>query len=219
VCLPNERPRVRVGRLCSAQAVHLSHVLLRFQFSRWPLALVPQRYLKSLQSTLARPLDAMTSSLKSVRPRGCSWHPFNDTTFVGVDLCQTFDIAPQDLYYKWESVLFTSSSIGSRYIDGNTPGAIKNIIQRDLNRVRAQSIKIENGLRKPRGAAMVGLGSRIPAKFSHVGLVETLPTLQSSSTMPRGVGKAGTSKIAFECYDIEDVSLDKRNCARHRASR
>ena len=59
---------------------------------------------------------------------------------------------------------------------------------------------------------MLGLGSRI--KFAGVGLVDTNPNLQSSSTTPR-IGKVGTSRIVFECHDIEDASLDKRNCTRH----
>jgi len=157
----------------------------------------------------------------------CSCQEHNDTTFVGVDLCQTYAVTPQDLYYKWESVvLFTPNAIGSRYIDGTTPGAIKAVIQRDLNKAahsqNIKNIKVEPGLRKPRGGppgALLGFGSRMNAKFSHVGLVDTMSTLQSSFAMPRGVGKAGTSKIVFECHDIEDVSLDKRNCAHHHASR
>jgi hypothetical protein len=59
---------------------------------------------------------------------------------------------------------------------------------------------------------MLGLGSRM--KSSGVGLVDTTPNLQSSSTMPR-MRKVGTSRIVFECHDIEDASLDKRNCTRH----
>ena len=59
---------------------------------------------------------------------------------------------------------------------------------------------------------MLGLGSRM--KFAGVGLVDPTPNLQSSSTAPR-IGKVGTSKIIFECHDIEDASLDKRNCTRH----
>jgi hypothetical protein len=58
---------------------------------------------------------------------------------------------------------------------------------------------------------MLGLGSRM--KFAGVGLVDTTPNLPSSSTMPR-IGKVGTSRILFECQDIEDASLDKRNCTR-----
>lgn len=56
------------------------------------------------------------------------------------------------------------------------------------------------------------LGHRM--KFAGVGLVDTIPNLQSSSTIPR-IGKVGTSSIVFECHDIEDASLDKRNCTPH----
>jgi len=47
---------------------------------------------------------------------------------------------------------------------------------------------------------MLGLGSRM--KFAGVGLVDT-------------TSKVGTSRIVFECHDVEDASLDKRNCTRH----
>ena len=59
---------------------------------------------------------------------------------------------------------------------------------------------------------MLGLRSRM--KFPGVGLVDTPPNLQSSSTIPR-IGKVGTSRIVFECHDMEDASLDNRNCTRH----
>jgi hypothetical protein len=59
---------------------------------------------------------------------------------------------------------------------------------------------------------MLGLGSRM--KFAGVGLVDTTPNFQSSSAMPR-IGKVGTSRIEFECNDLEDASLDKRNCTHH----
>jgi hypothetical protein len=60
------------------------------------------------------------------------------------------------------------------------------------------------------------LGSRM--KFAGVGLVDTAPKLQPlSASIPR-VGKLGTSKVVFECHDIEDASQDKRNCTRHSVS-
>ena len=145
------------------------------------------------------------------------WQEYNDATFVGVELCQTFNITPLDLYYKWESMLLAPNAIGQRYVDSDTPSKIKTVIQSQLTRAAlAQGVKAEPGLRKTRGAppvGMLGLGSRMNTKLSGVGLVDTAAPLRSQFPIPRRVVKAGTITVAFECLDIEEVSLDKRNCA------
>ena len=108
--------------------------------------------------------------------------------------------------------------IGTRFIDSTTSSTIRSFIRSELSRATlTQTIKIEPGVRKARGAPvdMLGLGSRM--KLAGVGLVNTAPKLQSSSVIPR-VGKVGTSRIVFECHDMEDVSLDKRNCTCHTVS-
>ena len=108
--------------------------------------------------------------------------------------------------------------MGTRYIDNTTISAIKALIRSELSRTTlAQTIKVEPGVRKARGAPvdMLGLGSRM--KLAGVGLVDTAPKLQSSSVIPR-IGKVGTSRIVFECHDMEDVFLDKRNCMCHTVS-
>jgi DNA polymerase alpha subunit B len=134
--------------------------------------------------------------------------------FVGVGLCQTFALAPQDLYYKWESLVITSHAIGQRYIDNSTCSAIRTIIQSELERATlSQKFKTESGLRKTRGTdamGMLGLGTRM--KLPAVGLVDTAPVSQPSFVTPRSIGKAGTSTITFKCSDIEDDSRGKRNC-------
>ncbi|KAH9989680.1 DNA polymerase alpha subunit B [Russula compacta] len=128
-----------------------------------------------------------------------------------VDLCQTFDYTPDDIYYKWESIILTRNTMGKRYIDNDTPATIKTFIQSELAKTLAQGVKVESGLRKPKNApaAMLGLGPRM--NRPGVGLVDTALTRQSSFAMSRSVGKMGTSKITFECHDIEDLSLSKRN--------
>lgn len=144
----------------------------------------------------------------------------DDATFVGVGLCQTFAIAPGDLYFKWEAIVLAPHTIGQRYIDSTTPSAIRSYLQSELGRATlSQKFKSEPGVRKARGAdsASMLLGSRV--KLPNVGLVGTIPTLQSSFAIPRNVGKAGTSTIAFECSDIEDISRDKRDCTRPSTSK
>lgn len=133
---------------------------------------------------------------------------------VGTDICQNFGILPNDLYYKWESLVIGQNAIGTRFIDNGTPSAIRTVIRTERTKAAlSQTIKAEPGLRKPRVAPMdMLLGHRM--KFAGVGLVDTIPNLQSSSTIPR-IGKVGTSSIVFECHDIEDASLDKRNCTPH----
>ena len=145
------------------------------------------------------------------------WLVYNDAPSIGVGLCRDFDVTPSDLYFKWESIVISRSVIGARYIDNATPSAIKDVIRSRLARAAlAQTIKVEPGLRKARGGPVdLGLGSRM--KFAGVGLVDTTPNLSSSSAIPRVGG--GTSKIGFECHDIEDVSRDKRNCTRHISQR
>ena len=107
-----------------------------------------------------------------------------------------------------------------RFVDNTTPSAIKSVIRSELSRTAllAQTVKVEPGMRKARAGPMemLGLGSRM--NYPRVGLVDTTPNLQSSSAIPR-VGKVGTSKIVFECHDIEDVSRDKRNCTRYNVLR
>jgi DNA polymerase alpha subunit B len=145
----------------------------------------------------------------------------DNATFVGAGLCQTFAIAPRDLFYKWETIVLTPHAIGQRYIDSTTPSAIRALIQSELGRAAAsQKFKSEPGVRKARGAdaaSMLGLGSRM--KLPGVGLVDTIPTSQPSFAMPQNVGKVGKSTIAFKCSDIEDVSQDKRNCTRQSTSK
>jgi DNA polymerase alpha subunit B len=140
-----------------------------------------------------------------------------DATFIGVDLCQTFTLTPIDLYFKWESIVISQNEMGKRYIDNATASAIKAVIQSELTKV-TKSLKVEPGLRRPRGAppmGMLGLGSRMNMKQSGVGLVDTAATPRSKFPTAQGVGKAVTSKVAFECLDIEEVSQDKRNCKHH----
>lgn len=151
-----------------------------------------------------------------MRQRGFSSRAYDDTTFAGVGLCQTFAISPDDLYFKWESLVLAPHAIGQRYIDSNTPSSIRSLMQSKLERsALSQKVKVEPALRKARGvdpAGMLNLGSRM--KLAGVGLVDTTPTLPSSVAMPRSVGKAGTSTIAFKCSDIEGISRDERNCTR-----
>ena len=143
------------------------------------------------------------------------------TPYAGVGLCQTFAISPDDLYFKWESLVLAPHAMGQRYIDSNTPSSIRSLMQSELERsALSQRIKVEPGLRRPRGpdpAGMLNLGSRM--KLAGVGLVDTIPTLPSSVAMPRSAAKARTSTIAFKCSDIEGISRDKRNCTRQRTSR
>lgn len=139
-----------------------------------------------------------------------------DAPSIGVEICRDFNVSPNDLYFKWESIILAPNAIGMRFVDNTTPSAIKSVIRSELSRAAlAQTVKVEPGMRKARAAPMemLGLGSRM--KITGVGLVDPTPNLQSSSAIPR-VGKVGTSKIVFECHDIEDVSRDKRNCTHHK---
>jgi DNA polymerase alpha subunit B len=145
-----------------------------------------------------------------------SWQADIDATFIGVDLCQTFTLTPLDLYFKWESIVISQNEMGKRYIDNTTASAIKAVIQSELTKA-TKSLKVEPG-RRTRGAlpiGMLGLGPRMNMKQSGVGLVDTAATPRSKFPIAQGVGKAGTSKIAFECLDIEEVYQDKRNCKHH----
>src|SRR6266849_929332 len=122
---------------------------------------------------------------------------------VGADFCQKFGVSATDLYFKWESLVIGQNAIGTRFIDNHTPSSISTVIRTERSRAAlAQTLQVEPGLRKLKAAPMdmLGLGSRM--KFTGVGLVDTTPNL-------------GTSRIVFECHDIEDASLDKRNCTRH----
>ncbi|KAI0304348.1 DNA polymerase alpha/epsilon subunit B-domain-containing protein [Multifurca ochricompacta] len=130
-----------------------------------------------------------------------------------VGLCGRFSTSPLDLYYKWESLVL-QKGIGARYIDRDTHNNLKSLLQMELGKA-ARSIKTGPSLRKTRGAppaSMLGFGSRMSTKNSGVGLVDTALNSQTQLAMPSlNVRKAGTSKVTFECRDIEGSSQNKRN--------
>lgn len=131
--------------------------------------------------------------------------------YQGTEICETYNISPDSLYYTWESLVLAPNAIGSRLITLETPSALKTVIQSKLKRAEVRDFKIEPGPRKQRAppANMLGLGSRM--KYS-VGLVETTPTTHSHVADPRFIGKAVTSQVTFECHDMEGSSQDRRNC-------
>ncbi|KAI0279236.1 DNA polymerase alpha subunit B [Russula aff. rugulosa BPL654] len=138
--------------------------------------------------------------------------PGCDESFIQqcADICQTFGVSSMDLYFKWESLVIGQNAIG-RFIDNNTPSSISTVIRTErMKAALAQTSKVEPAQRKPRATPMDMLGLGFRKKISGVGLVDTTPNLPSSSTMPR-IGKVGTSRIGFECHDIEGASLDKRD--------
>ena len=141
------------------------------------------------------------------------WPAYNDAPSIGVEVCGGFSLTASSLYFKWEAIVL-AHSIGTRHIDSTTIPAIRAFIRSELSKATlTQTIKVESGVRRARGApADMLLGGRM--KLANVGLVDTTSKLQSSSVIPR-IGKIGTSKIVFECHDMEDVSLDKRNCTCH----
>ncbi|KAH9986711.1 hypothetical protein BJV77DRAFT_52790 [Russula vinacea] len=127
-----------------------------------------------------------------------------------VEICRDFNVSPNDLYFKWESIILAPNAIGMRFVDNTTPSAIKSVIRSELSRAalaRPSRLNRACGSKScPHGNARSWFSDEITG----VGLVDPTPNLQSSSAIPR-VGKVGTSKIVFECHDIEDVSRDKRN--------
>jgi DNA polymerase alpha subunit B len=133
----------------------------------------------------------------------------------GTEICETYNITPDNLYYTWESLVLAPNAVGSRLITPETPSALKTVIQSKLKRAAdVREFKIEPGLRKARAppSNMLGLGSRMNLKYSGVGLVETTPTTQSQLADSRFTGKAGTSQVMFQCHDMEGSSQDRRNC-------
>ncbi|KAN0125481.1 DNA polymerase alpha/epsilon subunit B domain containing protein [Lactarius tabidus] len=129
------------------------------------------------------------------------------------EICETYNISPDNLYYTWESLVLAPNAVGSRLITLETPSALKTVIQSKLKRAAdIREFKVEPGLRKARGppASMLGLGSRM-MKYTGVGLVETTPTTQPQLAGPRFIGKVGTSQVMFECHDMEGSSQDRRN--------
>jgi DNA polymerase alpha subunit B len=134
--------------------------------------------------------------------------------YQGTEICETYNISPDNLYYTWESLVLAPNAVGSRLITPETPSALKTVIQSKLKRAAdIREFKVEPGLRKARGppASMLGLGSRM-MKYTGVGLVETTPTTQPQLAGPRFIGKVGTSQVMFECHDMEGSSQDRRNC-------
>ncbi|KAH9042054.1 DNA polymerase alpha subunit B [Lactarius pseudohatsudake] len=131
-----------------------------------------------------------------------------------VEICQTCNVSPVDLYYTWESLVLAPNAVGNRIITTETPSALKTVIQSKLKRAaEVRDFKIEQNPRKARGpppANMLGLGSRMNMKYS-VGLVETAPSPQPQLANPRFIGKVGASQVTFESHDIEGSSQDRRN--------
>ena len=135
--------------------------------------------------------------------------------YQGTEICETYNISPDNLYYTWESLVLAPNAIGSRLITRETPSALKTVIQSKIKRAtELRDFKIEPGQRKGRAppASMLGLGSRMNQKYSGVGLVEMTPTTHPHVGDSRFIGKAVTSQVVFECHDMEGSSQDRRNC-------
>ncbi|KAI0260193.1 DNA polymerase alpha subunit B [Gloeopeniophorella convolvens] len=58
---------------------------------------------------------------------------------------------------------------------------------------------------------MLGLGSRMNARLSGVGLVNTTSASSPQSIVTRTIGKLGPSKVTFECRELEPSFQDKRD--------
>ncbi|KAI0050363.1 DNA polymerase alpha, subunit B [Auriscalpium vulgare] len=142
--------------------------------------------------------------------------PGCDDAFIErcAEICKTYNISPEDLYFKWEVlVLNRGNAIGGRIIDANTAGAIQQSIQSEVARVALNQMKFKTepgSARKARGgpsASMLGLGSRITSGAgARVGLIQ--PKTEEAATPMRaaGVGSslftgAGPSRVQFRTLD------------------
>lgn len=125
-----------------------------------------------------------------------------------------------DLYYKWESLVMSSSFASGRMINEDTVQSLKGLLQADLNKTKAASqsrVKPEFSGKMMRGrisASMLGLESRMNSRTSGVGLVKptiTNPFSSTPSSSSTPAARAGPSKVTFST-DIDEESKKKRGC-------
>ena len=126
------------------------------------------------------------------------------------------NIAGQDLYYKWESLVFSGSSAGARTITKDTALAIKSLVQAELAKARlAQKARADLNGRMGRGggAALLGLGSRMGSKFAGVGLMKpsATPAPEDHLAAMGSRRTAGPSRVSYIGPDMGGAYV-RRQC-------
>jgi hypothetical protein len=126
------------------------------------------------------------------------------------------NIAGQDLYYKWESLVFSSASAGARTITKDTPLAIRSLVQAELTKARlAQKARADLNGRMGRGggATLLSLGSRVGSRFAGVGLMKPSgpPTSEVHFAALRSRRVAGPSRVSYSGPVMGDEYV-RRQC-------
>ncbi|ETW81536.1 hypothetical protein HETIRDRAFT_317937 [Heterobasidion irregulare TC 32-1] len=139
--------------------------------------------------------------------------PGSDDAFIKQcsSLCKTYNVAPLDLYFKWESLVISSSTAGARIINKGTAGAIRDLLQSELNKIKANQKRAELNARmsRGRGLGLSGLAGR-SSRFPEVGMVKPMLGDAFASTSLNGNRMAGPSKVAFRSFGDEE-SKDRRS--------
>ncbi|KAI0057842.1 DNA polymerase alpha subunit B [Artomyces pyxidatus] len=160
-----------------------------------------------------------TSNMRQELKSAFETTPGCDDAFIDrcAELCNTYNVTPSNLYYKWESIVLDPKAVGNRIITPDTPAAIKSIIQAELARAAlSQRVKAEPSSKKARGGApvgMLGIGGRMNQRYGGVGLIQTpKPGASSALQSKNAIGRrSGTSKVVFQSLEIDEASQDKRS--------
>lgn len=120
----------------------------------------------------------------------------------GVELCEHYRLAGDDLFYKWEAMHYSTHVVtpGIRAFTKDTVIALKERIQRDLD---AQKAKKQAGTR----ANLSGLQGVNLMSMGRLG-IKSEPLDQK--TFINAI--AGPSKVRFTCSDLDTTASKERKC-------
>ncbi|TFY64172.1 hypothetical protein EVG20_g6039 [Dentipellis fragilis] len=133
----------------------------------------------------------------------------------GVSYLCTYNVSGEDLYYKWESLSF--SSVNRSSIIGVTPdtlGALRAQLKRELLKAQAEvsASRTRSNLdgRLSKGISL--LGSRMKSRAPAVGLVGRWPEGSNASpaTPLESIPRAGSSRVVFNGPDMDEDSRKRR---------
>lgn len=137
---------------------------------------------------------------------------------LGINICQNFNISPEDLLYKWEAFSFSATRTGPVIFNLDQALALKRQIQRDM---AAETKKAQQAAQARPHLANFGRGrgSR-PSGLERMAFGKASPTPASTRSSnlagddrPR-TNFAGPSKVAYNGPKQDEASRKKRNCER-----
>ncbi|TFY76134.1 hypothetical protein EWM64_g7876 [Hericium alpestre] len=145
--------------------------------------------------------------------------PGADDAFIDqcVNLCITYNLSGESLYYKWESLHFSASSRSVIAVTAGTLDTLRAQLKRELTNAQLKAAETAKVKSKLDGVLGMGsgtglLGSRFKAK-AHVGLVNARPEgtgVTDAFMSAGGQETARTRRVVFEGPTVDEASKKRR---------